>query len=159
MILKFAPNPQTLQCEFRKSTSVEVLSLLSSFAFLLTKIKAMDTTVPQSTHLLKEYHVDTNVSSDAITLQMKTVPSEINILMIRFLQKGEIHSLMRTCKFHLYSYKQHKHQMVIEKFNYLINEDNNANILSQLLQTPLIDSVTSKYQCCHHHLSHIQISK
>eukprot|EP01084_Bolivina_argentea_P255680 430163_1 len=102
----------------------------------------------QRTHLLREIETYSHISrtehrnlNDSIHTSIQFLPSEVMVLISGFLEKSDIHALMRSCRLLLSVCKRYMHTLLIQKFDYLLKTKNKSVNIDQLLKIPLVDSI------------------
>ena len=70
-----------------------------------------------------------------------SLPVDIWLIVYGHLHKKDMHSLIRSCKFHLHSCRRFIHSLLSVKFKSLLNQNDRKIKIKHLLNIPLVDSI------------------
>ena len=93
----------------------------------------------QMKHHSNESYWKNIYNSDSILL----LPLDVRVSMNGYLERGDIHSWMRTSRDNLNSCQQYVRNLISIKFDYLLNHNDSGVTLKHLLEIPFIDPIST----------------
>ena len=84
-------------------------------------------------------HLSSNKAHNSTSILL--LPPDVSMLINGYFSIRSIHSLIRTCRFYLYSCKQYIRNLLSNKFTYLLTQNESKVTIKQLLNIPIVDAI------------------